>query len=122
MDQESINLIIQYLDKVGEKIGVAGNQVWPWLIRQQYVESIGSIICFLFFSIIFFILLYNTLKTENFLERNEDAKDGTLLAFLIVSAIGFFISLIFFVTESFDIFNPEYWALKDLLNMLNPVK
>lgn len=40
MDKESTELILQHLDKLGEKLGVGVEKIWPWCIRQVYIDSI----------------------------------------------------------------------------------
>lgn len=132
MDEKEITLITSYLDKVGEKIGTGAETVWPWLIKQVYVDAfIQAIILIIifYFSYIGFQKTRQGLKSLFEKRKNEDGYlliepehfKGQLVAFAI--SCFFITSLILIVLSCsfrkiFYVFNPEYWALMDLINKI----
>lgn len=123
MNEQQIEMITNYLDKIGEKIGQGTNTIWPWMVKQQYVHAFVYLSSCIIFGVITSWLYrkwVNQWADEwtcddnpcNVFRRSVGAFASTLVWIgLIVAIIGFF-------TEFFDIFNPEYWALKDLLKMV----
>lgn len=124
MDEKQIDMITNYLDKIGEKIGVGANTIWPWLVKQQYVHAIMSTIWLcLFWGIGLWICKMWSDKWVVHYKENKDipalhALHVMRVIFTIIFSIGMMFSVSFFMHEFFDIFNPQYWALKDLLNMV----
>jgi hypothetical protein len=123
MEKESIQLVLTYLDKVAEKIGTTGEQIWPWLIKQQYIEAIYPLCitiiigCCLFFLGKFALKHWHTDKGYSICA--EDHEPIWCIAFTILTLILLF-SFIGFLLEFGDIFNPEYNALKSLFAMAKP--
>ena len=35
-----ITQVTEYLDKVATKLGLGASEIWPWLIKQQYIEPL----------------------------------------------------------------------------------
>lgn len=123
MEKESIQLVLTYLDKIAEKIGTTAEQVWPWMIRQQYVEAIypffttailGTGLCFL---IKFTLKHWNPEKGYSiYSEDHEPVWIGACVILALIVIISFAVFLIQFS----DIFNPEYHALLALMAMAKP--
>jgi hypothetical protein len=47
--EKEIELITNYLDKLGKALGLGTEKLWPYLIKQQYVEAVFSTIFFIVF-------------------------------------------------------------------------
>lgn len=116
MNPETITLITEYLDKIGEKLGVGAAIIWPWFVRQQYLEALVPVIFLGTFAIAFICMLKECLR----LEKVEKPSEGIMVALCIFCGIGTLASFMVFCTEFFDIFNVEYWALKDLIFQVKP--
>lgn len=116
MEKEIINSVLAKLDALAVKMGMTVKQIWPWLVKQQYVDAFYSLILFLSFSLFGYISYY-------FIKRVKWSFDftsaqGIGIALGIVSGVGIISSLFYFLGQFPDIFNAEYWALKDLLDMI----
>lgn len=114
MNDESVRLIIEYLDKIGEKLGVSAKTVWPWLVREQYIEAIRPIVLMLICGTVFAI---SAIITKKNILQGKTTGDITW-GVLIVSGLITLGAVVGFFAEIFDILNPEYWALKDLLRQI----
>ena len=114
MDTETINLITSYLDKLGEKIGIGANYLWPLLVRQQYVDAYVSIVLFVMAAASLSFCFHRGIPLWDSNGRGE-AK-GVLYGLLcVLLGVSLFVAFLFVLREAFHIFNPEYWALKDLI-------
>jgi len=108
--------VLAKLDILAQKIGVTIEQLWPWLVRQQYVEAIYPAVLFIMFSIVA-IPAYRFLKKVTWQpEITAEQLIGIVVGTVV--GLGFVVSGVDFITEFSDIFNPEYWALKDLMGMI----
>src|SRR5574343_1677278 len=124
MNTEEIGQITYYLDKIAHKIGVASNKVWPWFIRQVYIDSIISWI-WLMASLTMFILVLNFSTShwerspkENWYSIVDSDHEGIWLMVMAILAILLVISTINMVIEGFGFLNPEYRALRNLIQMV----
>lgn len=142
MNEEKLRMILEYLDKIAAKLNIGIEQVWPWFIKQQYVDAYVSFSYFLFFLALCSILLLVTFKLWKSEERydkdrymtSEQKKEEAEKVypysivhsdheyFWIWTNVGFLALLLvsgfLFTAEFFDIFNPEYHAFKDILSLL----
>jgi uncharacterized protein YxeA len=145
MNEENLQVILAYLDKITAKLGIGIQQVWPWFIKQQYVDAFVSLGFFLITIIIAAILLFTTFKlwrkeskyskgTYYYNSEEESVKktenqicaysiyhqnhESTWVWTNIFCLVMVFSAGIIFYTQFFDIFNPEYSAFKDIAKML----
>lgn len=141
MTNEQFSTLLEYLDKLGAKLGVGVNEIWPWFIKQQYVDAFVSLGFFLITTIIATTCLLTTLKLwrkENKYNRNmyyydDDGErikrtedqvcaysiyhQGHELTWVWANVACLIILLgagLIFYAQFFDIFNPEYSAFKDI--------
>ena len=111
MNVENLQPVLDYLDKIGEKIGQGAEHIWPWLIKQQYIESTIAWIVFIICGLLW-IPVYKEACNEH------DWENEWILIVMISLGVASFFSLVFLFVEGFDFLNPEYWALKDLMYMI----
>ena len=116
MNQESLEMLFQYLDKLGEKIGVAGQHIWPWFLKQQYIDAFASLVLLLFTITTFLFLWYSKIKKINWDDVNEENKNFHIIILTILNSFLLLIAFITFLNAFPDIFNPEYHALLDLFD------
>jgi len=113
---EELKIAFNYLDKIAQKLGLVACELFPYFVKQQYIESAkGFIFTVISLAVIFFIL-------KVFIKKISDSYDDSeKFAICVVSMI-----LLFFpVTTALDSFdncfrflNPEYYALKDIMKFI----
>lgn len=126
MNEQNLQMVFGYLDKVSEKIGVGATQIWPWLIRQQYIDAIRETALFIFLTSALFFLAKFTIKHWDY--EPEDGrysitkKDHEVLYIIPVAILTFLsiVSIFCAFSEITDLLNIQYAALEDLMEMINP--
>ena len=123
MNEESIQLILNKLDQVAMKIGVTVEQIWPWLIRQQYVDSLASIALLLVLIpltgwMAYYMSIHWRPSDDKIysIYRSDHEFPWTLGVSILCTAT--FINIVVFCFSFTKIFNPEYHALMKLLDMV----
>lgn len=115
MDQESTQLIIAHLDKVAAKLGTTVEYVWPWFVKQQYIDAFY----YLFISAIIwgvvFVGLRFSVKHSIYKEDHEELWCFVLIV-LIVAGLIAAAFLVIGIFEFPDVFNPELHALRDIIH------
>ncbi len=117
-DTNTEKLIDKYSEKIGDAITALADKlqqpaehVYKILVRQQVVWGVGTLIC-IFLGI---LLLYLGIAGEN----KWDMDDDFCLFLQVIGIMVTLISLIlFFVYGLTGLINPEYGALKDIVNMI----
>lgn len=115
----------QLLQSLAEKLGTTTEYLWTILVNQAKYDAITSVIQMAFM----FAIIYWTIKLHiRFSKEDEDGdtmyyhKEELLIVPMIFAAITSVIMVVFFLSGFNDliasIFNPEYWALKRVLNLL----
>jgi hypothetical protein len=113
---QAIDKVTQYLDKIALKLGVSVDTIWPWFVKQQYIEAYYSLFVFGLSLSVLSLFSYITLTHwTNICKNGNDFFYYMIIAALIMTTT---ISLIVFITEFIDIFNPQYAALKDILRII----
>ena len=112
MNKEAIQEITKYLDKVSEKLGAGADQVWPWFIKQVYIDAIFSITYFVVAVICIIIAVKKGLL------KNYWVKGPIGITTCIISVIVLFIITVYFLDAFPALFNPEYYALKKIIRFV----
>jgi hypothetical protein len=123
--QTDVSLVISKVEalfnKLGEQIGVGAEHFWPIMVRQQqWTGIIGSIAMVGAFALAVALFVFWCRKLAK-LEWNPDANPGITIAFVFTGIAVIGIAIAIFVCASCGItmiFNPEYWALEDLIERL----
>lgn len=125
MEEQSVKLILNYLDKVAAKLGTSAEHIWPWFVRQQYVDSIYYAVIAVLTTTIFGTALY--LCGKYWRKDWGDKKRGYsiwhsnhegLWVFVVgLSGICAAIFTIIGISQFGNIFNPEYHALQSIIEM-----
>lgn len=111
------------LEKLADKLGVTVEHLWSVLVRQAPIEAITG--CFVTVSIltvsIFALNRVNGLKTDDYGDIQIYGKDTAIPKALLVVICMAFIA-VGLLSASFDIcaittalFNPEYYAFKQII-------
>lgn len=120
---------IELLEKLADKLGVTIEQIWTILIKQAKIQMGSEILVLIF---LFGLFLFSGWLFIKFVIEKPYKKDywgnptGIELLIRIPITILFSIITIFFLLHFFDllwkipvlIFNPEYWALQQILKLM----
>jgi len=132
MEKESIELVLSRFDALAAKIGTTTEQIWPWLIKQQYViATCNLLMCLLSIAVTVALCMYIKKNckdiSQKFNEMSYDAgsmcKANFYIALIVMTFIASIITIFITISaiESLPrIFNPEYYALQALTSMLKP--
>lgn len=123
MNEKSLVLLTGYLDKIAEKIGVGTSVIWPWFIRQEYVEFFVLMVCLVISSICFGFYIKYALKHWNYENKEGYTIEGSDLegfwqaGFVFGGAL--LVGLFAVALDNFiDILNPQYAALTSLISKI----
>ena len=111
MSEEQIYTILQQL---AQQLQTTVEHLWGVLVRQAYVEGFALLVFYIIF--ILFILFFR----NRFNEWNKTGAEGEW--YIGISAVTLFIMTAIavnnFMTLFTALFNPEYWALQRILEVL----
>jgi len=114
--------VLARIDTLAQKIGVTVEQLWPWLVKQQYVEAFWALSMFSLSLIVGIFILRFILKTDyaGFSKYSEPTTARQVIGIIlgILTGFGFIVAFIFTIQELPDVLNPKYWALRDLMAMI----
>ena len=120
--EKEIQMVMDKLDQIAAKIGTTVEQLWPWLVRQQYVEAFYSLGFLILFSITTF-LCYRSITRDLSNPDWVDTDHGqfvfaanAVLGFISISVLAG--AFLVFIMKFGGVFNPEYYALQDLIKMI----
>lgn len=118
-----MNEITSLLKQLAEQLGTTVDYLWNVLINQAPIHGILNLILFVFTTISIFLLgKYFIWIYNKWTELYDDDKETmhvvliTVFGFLII--IGFIVSIISLPNTLAALFNPEYWALQQVLSLL----
>ena len=112
------NVAVQVIDALAAKLAVPASQLWAVLIRQVPVE-VGKDVVWL---LVCAVAIYGCIRVWRFLAaagtyRYDEAKMGMVLVSVVV-AIAVTLSLYSAITDIGYLFNPQYFALNEILSAL----
>lgn len=115
MNEESLKL----LDKYATELGTTTEYLWEILVSQAYVSGITSIMLAIASLIAFLIIPASYLV----LERKADIDEEWWIVYTLLSMVIAVLSIAFLSISISNMVtalaNPEYWALKEILNTIN---
>jgi hypothetical protein len=103
--------LLSQLDSLAVKMGMAAEHVWPYLIRQVYVEFWVATVGIVVLAVLFILSVRYT-------KGHKDCDgDPTFMAFVALFVTGFctIILAVFWVDTIIAVLNPEYAAIRQLL-------
>jgi len=125
MDQQTIQQLTTYLDKIGEKIGIGAKTIWPWFVRQQYINFyIGFTV---FFASALLLLMFCIWTKNHWYIDNKDRDKFSIVysnleLFFIITILGWsfiqFGFLFAFIESISNVLNPEYAAFLKLISTI----
>ncbi len=120
MTTEYLQMMFDKLDALSIKLGIAVEHIWPWFIKQQYIEAFYPLTLMIIFLIIFMYSFMKLSKMEGVKKTSEidEMFYIVLLVLSILSAFAVFCSFIITLNEIGDVFNVEYAALKAIIHLI----
>ena len=108
MTNDQFSTLLEYLD-----------EVWPWFVKQQYIEPCHAFILFVGTLLVFyfgarFAKNHWSADKESGYSICEEDHEIPCIFFLIVVGVFVLFFLEMFISEFMDIFNVEYAAFKDI--------
>lgn len=125
MNEEQFILLLEYLDKIGHKLGVSVGEIWPWFIKHQYIQvcriSIYLIIVLIVSCFVakFARTHWNPDNDKIYSIVGSRHKDQCIIALCVLCVVNT-VLFIGFVDSFMDVFNPQYAAFKDIVAMVTP--
>jgi len=127
MNKENITQITNYLDSLGQKLGVGADYIWPHIIEQQvisfYIAASVAVICLAL--LLFSVAAWWKVTIRDIDSEKKDRWGGIyrsdiqmfFAGSMIVTGVMLFIALIAVIAHSPGYLNPEYGAFKDISRM-----
>ena len=119
MKNEIANKAFEYIDAIAAKMGVAAEHVYGILVRQQLAEGIAYSLLTTLAVIVFAVAYTKLFKAYRKCDGYGDE------AFIYALIFGGILGLVIVITWFFvfpngimKIVNPEYYAIKEILNAL----
>ena len=128
MDKATIDQVAHYVDKLAQKLGIGVEHIWPWFIREQYVDAIVVVIP----TLAFIFYAWYALRAYGRVSLNykaeiitRDARDFFEPFWAITGIIALVVGVIaslFAIGEVGDLLNINYSAMSDMINMFSNIK
>jgi hypothetical protein len=121
MNEKSMEMVFNYLDGIASRLGTTVEHVWPWLVRQQYINAIYPVFIAIIAGCIFFAITIYTNKhwdTEYGFNISKRDLEAPFISACVLSGAVFLFYLIVSMFSFSHVFNPEYHALMKLISMV----
>lgn len=118
--QQMINMLQQGIQKAAETLGVAAPELWEILIRQQYVEFIVDMLWTTISMGIVYAGWRLLIKNWQKINTHDDMTGIMVSVPLSIATVGVFVCWLMAVSQVGQVINPEYYAIKDIAEFINP--
>jgi FtsH-binding integral membrane protein len=112
--------VARLLEQLASKLGTTVEYLWAVMVRQAKIEAVADVV---YLTICVVVLVVGIKKLINWGKENDDYDFGVPGPITVFSIIGLLIvgvvSLALMSELITLIGNPEYWALKQILNNQN---
>jgi phosphatidylglycerophosphate synthase len=114
---------VALLDKIADKLGVTAQYLWSVMLKQAPVYITTTLIEYAILLVVIVLVLRFRKTIGKWMFEVGDAGDGLVAMFgsliiVISGVIWLLVALFSFHHLITAIFNPEYWALEQLLDVL----
>ncbi len=112
--------VAEVLQSIAAQLGTTVENLWPYIVRQQIIEGWSGIITISILYLIFLVVFLAIRKKDGGVCGNNPNAYGVVKIVLgILTAILTLTTLCCIHVLISKIINPEYGALKDLMNMVH---
>lgn len=111
--------IINVINVLSEKLGVATNYIYPLLIKQARIDAITGIfynLLSIIMLVVAFIMFKSLIKFEN--ERNAETNSAIGATAILLAIIGIIVLIFNFQSTLNALFNPEWYAINNILQQI----
>ena len=125
--EKEIQMVTDYLDKIAIKLGIGVEQIWPWFVKQVYIDAIVSSALMLTVVPITLWCCIFTAKHWNprgeavysIYDKNHEPIWVTILTILTLLSFGVIAGFLILFP---NIFNADYWAFKSLMSSIREMR
>jgi amino acid transporter len=115
------NKITNLLEGLANKLGTTTDHLWNVLMHQAHIEAFKNIATIVFFIIadtLMFKYAFKHNKDKNLKNTKGDFESIAMLLFVVI-LVFIIVITVNLLPETIDaIFNPEYWALHNILKSI----
>ncbi|MGF9711665.1 hypothetical protein [Paenibacillus naphthalenovorans] len=118
MNEQFQTKVLEYIDGLAKSLGVAAEYVFTTLVRQQFIE--GVVYTSTWLAVLTLLAALMVIYVRKFSRDWYDADDWVfgLLPVLIFAGVPVILGLIFLPEFIMKMFNPEYYAIKTILDAI----
>ena len=121
MKEDLTKELLARLDTLAAKLGVAVESIFALYVKQAPLEAANTVLLLVLALLFFVAMLYSAGKAT--LAASNSSTEGTFIGIATCTGIGCLMALIVSIYRAThmmaQLFNPEYWALQQILSQLN---
>ena len=111
----------QLIEQLAQKLGTTAEYLWSVLLKQAPISAITDLALFCLSLIVGFVLY----RLHKYFTRTEEYDNNEFTTILMIGLFVFWGVFLLICVFSFQniitgLYNPEYWALKEVLKSINP--
>lgn len=111
--------VLKRIDALAAKLNVTAAELWKVLVKQARIEGIEWICWSAFWMIVSISMLKLTFRLDEYCKKPGNADwDGVQTVPAVIGVITFLSSLGCLAGTPGQFLNPEYWALKQIMDKL----
>lgn len=123
MNEVVVDKIAAYINELAAQLGVASEYVYAMMVRQMVIEGVVYSIILSLGLIVLSWMTHKAYRYYIYIEKEmfEDGEGIGILAMILgaLSGLLLIINLIETPANVMKIFNPEYYAIKDIIEMIS---
>ena len=110
----------ELIEKLAQKLGVTAEYLWSALLRQAVISGIFDLVFFGLEIVCIFLLIKWWKRTNKKVEKGdwEETAYVPLVTATVIVGVMFLISLACLSLTFAAFYNPEYWALHEILSAI----
>lgn len=109
--------LLQRLDLLAEKLGVASGHLWEILAKQAKIEFFTDAAALLVVCLVAFFCTKHRSHISKWVQDGYDGREAIAFFSAAIFIIIFVLAVAGAITSSGYLFNPEYFALKQILEI-----
>jgi len=124
-----VNYVFESLEKLAEQIGLHAKELWPYLVKQIYLEAVisGFVVGVITTIAIVLIYKYGDMRFALWNKKIQESgpnygsqviSDNSQVITVVSLIVSFICGLIFFFYSLPRFYNAEFFAFNDLMSML----
>jgi formate hydrogenlyase subunit 3/multisubunit Na+/H+ antiporter MnhD subunit len=119
MNEKVIDKATEYIDALAAKLGVAAEHVYEVLVHQKVMEGV---VYSIFLPLVLAILIWVFFKIKKSLDEYDGYNEEGFIIALIITAVVilvmFIVNVVVLPDYVMQIFNPEYYAIREIIDAL----